>query len=115
MVSLIISIVLQAIVMLFVFPLINDKFKVSGGFKEAMILVIVFIFMNFIIRKLIYIFTMGIGVLVYYLSLGLLGLLINALVLLLISKLAPDMLKVPSFTSALVGGTAIAIVNYIVK
>jgi putative membrane protein len=106
------SIVLQVLVVLFVFPLIETGFKVTGDFKDAVIIVLVFIALNFAARKLIVIFTLGIGALVYYLTLGVAGLLLNAIIILLIKGLFPQMLSVPSFTAAFLGGLFLAIANY---
>ncbi len=106
------SIVLQVLVVLFVFPLIETGFKVTGDLKDALIIVIVFIALNFAARKLIVIFTLGIGALVYYLTLGVAGLLLNAIIILLIKGLFPQMLSVPSFTAAFLGGLFLAIANY---
>lgn len=107
------SVVLQVLVVLFAFPLIDEKFKVNGDFKDAIIIVLVFIALNFAARKLIVIFTLGIGALIYYLTLGVAGLILNAVIILLIKGLFPQMLSVPSFTAAFLGGLFLAAANYI--
>ena len=50
------SIVLQVLVVMFVFPFIDSGFKVTGDFKDAIIIVLVFVALNFAARKLIVIF-----------------------------------------------------------
>lgn len=106
------SILLQVLVVLFVFPFIDSGFRVSGDWKDAFIIVIVFVALNFAARKLIVIFTLGIGAVIYYLTLGIAGLLLNAVIILLIKGLFPQMLSVPSFTAAFLGGLFLAIANY---
>ena len=108
----ILSIILQVLVVLFVFPFIDAGFKVTGDFKDAFIIVIVFIALNFAARKLILIFTLGIGAVIYYLTLGVAGLLLNAVIILVIKGLFPQMLSVPSFSAAFLGGLFLAIANY---
>jgi putative membrane protein len=110
--KLLLSIILQVLVVMFVFPFIDANFKVTGDFKDALIIVIVFIALNFAARKLIVIFTLGIGALVYYLTLGIAGLILNAIIILIIKGLFPQMLSVPSFTAAFLGGLFLAIANY---
>lgn len=109
---LLISIVLQVLVVMFVFPMIDNGFRVKGDFKDALIIVVVFIVLNFAARKLILIFTLGIGALVYYLTLGFAGLLLNAVIIFAIKGLFPEMLSVPNFASAFLGGLFLAIANY---
>ncbi|WCL49364.1 phage holin family protein [Leptospira sp. GIMC2001] len=109
MVSLILSILLQAAVVWYVFPWINSSFHVNGQFESAVVVVLVFILLNWIIRKLFFIFTLGIGLVFYYLSLGLLGLVANAVVLLLIAKFFPKLLSVPDFGTAFLGGLSMAL------
>lgn len=106
------SIVLQAMVVLFVFPFIDSGFQVTGGFENALIVVVSFIVLNIVVRKLITIFTLGIGKVVYFLTLGVAGLFINALVLVIIKYILPNMLLVPSFKDAFIGGFALAVANY---
>jgi putative membrane protein len=105
---------IQILVVLFAFPFINKDFKVHSDWKDALFIVILFGALNFVIRKLIIIFTLGLGVLVYYLSLGIAGLILNALILVLIGSLLPNMLKVPNFSSAFIGGVLLTLVNFFV-
>lgn len=106
------SIVLQVLVVMFVFPFIDSGFKVTGDFKDAVIIVLVFIALNFAARKLIVIFTLGIGVILYYLTLGIAGLILNAIIIYAIQGLFPQMLSVPSFMAAFLGGLCLSIANY---
>ncbi|MDX1958583.1 MAG: phage holin family protein [Leptospiraceae bacterium] len=109
-----IAILLQILAVLFAFPLINSSFKVSSDWKDALIVVILFSILNVVIRWILVIFTLGIGLIVYYLTLGIAGLLINAFVLILIGKLFPNLITVPSFFSALIGGGILTLLNYII-
>ncbi|MBK8398945.1 MAG: phage holin family protein [Leptospiraceae bacterium] len=106
------SIVLQVLVVMFLFPLIDAGFKVNGDIKDAIIIVLVFIALNFAARKLILILTLGIGAMIYYLTLGIAGLILNAVIILVIKGLFPQMLSVPSFSAALLGGLFLAVANY---
>ncbi|MBE7412592.1 MAG: phage holin family protein [Leptospiraceae bacterium] len=110
-----ISITLQILTVIFLFPLIDSHFQVRGGIQSAIIVVLIFISLNFAIRKLTLIFTLGLSALLYYLSLGIAGLILNALILILIAKLFPNYLEVPSFFSAFVGGAALTFANYLGK
>ena len=106
------SVVLQVLVVMFVFPLIHSEFRVKGDFKDAIIIVFVFIALNFAARKLILIFTLGIGAVIYYLTLGNAGLVLSAIIIFEIKGWFPAMLSVPNFTTALLGGLFLAIANY---
>ncbi|HMV41217.1 MAG TPA: phage holin family protein [Leptospiraceae bacterium] len=110
--KLLVSIVLQVLVVMFLFPMIDAGFRVKGDFKDALIIVIVFIVLNFAARKLILIFTLGIGALVYYLTLGVAGLLLNAVIIYAVKGLFPELISVPNFTAAFLGGLFLAIANY---
>lgn len=111
--NLIFTILLQFAVVILIFPLIDESLKVKGDTKNGLMVVLVFIVANFIIRKLIVIFTLGIGAVVYYLTLGIAGLFLNAIILIGIARFFPDILNTPSFTVAFLGGTCLAIANYI--
>ena len=118
MTKFIILVVLQALSVIFLFPYINSDFKVKGegdnGYLiNSVIVVLVFIALNFIIRKLLVIFTLGIGYVLYYLTLGIAGLIVNAIVLIIIAKIFPDRINVPTFMSAFWGGSLLALVNFI--
>ncbi len=106
------SIVLQVLVVMFVFPFIDSGFKVTGDSKDAIIIVLVFVALNFAARKLIVIFTLGIGAVIYFLTLGIAGLILNAIIIFAIKGLFPQMLSVPNFTAAFLGGLCLAIANY---
>ena len=120
MTKFIISIVLQALCVLFLFPYINTDFKIKGDGENnyiinSVVVVLVFIALNFIMRKLLVIFTLGIGYLVYYLSLGIAGLIVNAIVLIIVGKIFPDRINVPTFMAAFWGGSLLALVNYMAE
>ncbi|MCE9499795.1 MAG: phage holin family protein [Leptospira sp.] len=109
------SLVLQVLTVIFLFPFIDSQFRIKGDTVDAIIVVLVFGALNFAIRKLILIFTLGVGAIIYYLTLGIAGLVINALVLILIAKLAPNMIGVPGFFQAFLGGALLAFANCIGK
>ena len=109
----IVSIVLQVLVVLFVFPIIDKDFGVRGDFKDALVIVLIFIAMNFAARRLILILTLGVGAIIYYLTLGLAGLILNAVVLYGVNFLFPQMFHVPGFAAAFLGGLCLSIANYI--
>jgi len=114
MIKYIVAIVLQILVLIFAFPMIHSGFKVSSDWKDALFIVVIFAVLNFIFRKLIVIFTLGIGLIFYYLTLGIAGLVLNAIILILIGKLFPSMLSVPGFFPAFIGGFLLTLVNYFV-
>ena len=95
-----------------VFPLLNSEFKVSKSIGDIVFVVLTFMALNFIIRKLLVIFTLGIAAVFYYLSLGVAGLIVNAIVLLLISRFFPEKLSVPGFFPALMGGFLLSVANF---
>jgi putative membrane protein len=107
------SIVLQVIVVIVVFPLIHSEFKVSQKIGDGVFIVLAFMALNFLLRQLFLIFTLGIAGIVYYLSLGTAGLIVNAVVLLLIGNFFPDKMTVPGFFPAIVGGFLLSIVNFL--
>lgn len=112
MLRLIVFLAVQSLIVLYVFPSIHEDFRVQGEFKGALIVVILFIVFNWVFRRLFVIFTMGIGWIAYYLSLGFLGLVANAVVLLAIDKFFHDLLHVPNFGSAFAGGLLLAIASF---
>jgi len=113
--SFLISIVLQVLTVIFLFPMIDKSFYIQGDYSSAVIVVLVFVSLNFAIRKLTLILTLGLSALLYYLTLGTAGLVLNALILILISKMFPNMLHVPGFISAFLGGMALSLANYLGK
>ncbi|TGL59724.1 hypothetical protein EHQ58_08240 [Leptospira ognonensis] len=115
MIHFIVSILLQAIVVLFVFPWIHSDFRVKGDATNAIWIVIGFIVLNWIVRWLFVISTLGLGWLLYYLSLGLLGLLANAIVLILLSRMFPNLLGVPSFSAAFWGGLCLSLASLLMR
>ncbi|PJZ69319.1 hypothetical protein CH373_13615 [Leptospira perolatii] len=112
---LLLSIALQSLVVLYVFPLINPLFRVTGPWWDAMVVVLFFGFVNFVLRWFLVIVTLGVGLIVYILTLGLAGLFVNAVVLLLIGNFLPDHLFVPGFGSAFMGGIVLTLANYVAK
>ncbi|EPG73654.1 hypothetical protein LEP1GSC058_2508 [Leptospira fainei serovar Hurstbridge str. BUT 6] len=115
MARLLLSLALQSLVILYVFPLINPLFRLSGSFWDALIIALFFGFLNFVLRWFLVIFTLGLGYLVYILTLGLAGLIVNAVVLLVIGDIFPGKIFVPSFFSAFLGGAVLALANYVAK
>ncbi len=110
-----ISLTLQVLTVIFLFPLIDSSFKIIGGIGSAVIVVLVFLALNTAIRKLTLILTLGLSAILYYLTLGTAGLILNAGILVLISALFPNLLHVPGFFPAFLGGAALAIANYLGK
>jgi len=108
-------IIIQALVVMYVFPWIHTDFKVRGGAIQSLWIVIGFIVLNWIVRWVFVLFTFGIGWLLYYVSLGLLGLVANAFVLILISRLFPQILSVPNFMAAFWGGLCLALTAFIMR
>lgn len=108
-----IIILLQVLVMYFVVPKIKG-IRVSKNWIDSLIIVLLFLGLNFLIRTFFLKITFGLAGVLYYLTLGLLGLLLNAGILILISKFLPDKLKVEQFTSALFAGFLLALVNFLV-
>ena len=110
-----ISLILQVLTVIFLFPLIDSAFRIQGDFSSAVIVVLVFVSLNFAIRKLTLILTLGLSAILYYLTLGTAGLILNAVILILISKMFPNLLHVPGFFSALIGGLLLTLANYLGK
>ncbi|TGJ98844.1 hypothetical protein EHQ53_11410 [Leptospira langatensis] len=109
------SILLQSLVVIFVFPLIDSDFSVSGKLWDAIVIVLFFGFLNFLLRWFLVLVTLGVGYLVYLLTLGVAGLVVNAIVLLWISTLFPGKIFVPGFWAAFWGGAILSLANYVAK
>ena len=109
----ILSVIIQALIVMIVFPMIHPEFRVSRSVMDSIFVVLAFIALNFIIRKVAVIFTLGLAGLVYYLSFGIIGLILNAIVLLMISRFFPEKIYVPGFTTALIGGFLLSFVNFL--
>lgn len=112
---LLLSLGLQCLVVLYGFPLIDPEFGVSGGIWDALIVVLFFGFVNFLLRILLVVTTLGLGYLIYILTLGLAGLVVNALALSFVADFLPFQLYVPSFWDAFLGGALLALANYVAK
>jgi putative membrane protein len=113
MIRLVILILLQALAVFYVFPAINEDFRVRGDFGNAVVVVLLFVILNWILRRLFVIFTLGIGFVAYYLTLGILGLVANAVVLIMIDEFFRDLLTVPSYGAAFLGGLLLAFINFL--
>ncbi len=109
------SILLQSLVVIFVFPLIDSGFRVSSSLWDAVVIVLFFGVLNFFLRAFLVLVTLGIGYLFYILTLGLAGLVVNALVLLWISDIFPGKIFVPGFWAAFWGGAVLSLANYVAK
>lgn len=96
-----------------VFPWIHSDFKISRSLLDSLFVVLAFLALNFVIRKLFLIFTLGLAGILYYLSLGTAGLILNAIVLLLIGKFFPEKIQVPGFIPALMGGFFLSVANFL--
>ncbi|TGL61492.1 phage holin family protein [Leptospira sarikeiensis] len=115
MYRLLFSILLQSLVVVFVFPLIDSGFRISNSVWDVVVIVLFFGFLNFLLRWFLVIMTLGLGYLVYLLSLGLAGLVVNAIVLSWIGDIFPDKIVVPGFWPAFWGGAILALANYVAK
>jgi putative membrane protein len=115
MMKFLIALVVQALIVMFIFPIIDPNFKARGNIQSSLLVVLIFIVLNFLIRWFFLLFTFGLAGVFYLLTFGLVGLIVNAVVLLLISKMFPGLISVPGFFSALVGGALLALVNVVVK
>lgn len=115
MIHFLFAILLQALVVLFVFPWIHSDFRVRGDLTNSIWIVFGFIILNWIVRWVFVVFTFGLGWVLYYLSLGILGLIANAIVLLLISRLFPNLLSVPGFGSAFFGGLFLSLASLVMR
>ncbi|TGL76503.1 phage holin family protein [Leptospira yasudae] len=109
------SLILMSLVVEFVFPLIHPDFHVVGSWVSSVIVVFAFVLINAVLRLILIIMTLGIGIVFYYLSLGLIGLIINAWVILIIGDWFPGTLSVPGFWSAFLGGILLVLANYVGK
>lgn len=103
----------QGFIIYYGFPIIHPNMTVYNNIWNALILLFAFQILGWIIRFLLGIFSLGISVILYYLTLGLTGLVINAFTLLLISKMANSIVNVPNFFSAFVGGILISLTSFI--
>lgn len=115
MIRIVILILIQSLVVFYIFPYIHEDFQVRGELGNAVIVVLLFVVLNWILRSLFVIFTLGIGLVAYYLTLGFLGLIANAMVLIMIDEFFKDLLTVPTYGSAFLGGLILAIVNFIIQ
>ncbi|WP_017851865.1 phage holin family protein [Leptospira interrogans serovar Szwajizak] len=115
MIHFLFSLILMSLVVEFVFPLIHPDFHVVGGWLNSLIVVVAFVILNAILRFILIVMTLGIGIVFYYLSLGLIGLIINAWVVLIIGDWFPETLSVPGFWSAFLGGILLVLANYVGK
>ncbi|TGM09794.1 hypothetical protein EHQ76_01400 [Leptospira barantonii] len=109
------SLILMSLVVEFIFPLIHPDFHVVGGWINSIIVVVAFVIINAVMRLILIIMTLGIGIVFYYLSLGLIGLIINAWVILIIGDWFPGVLSVPGFWFAFLGGILLVLANYVGK
>lgn len=109
----ILLLVAQSAIVIYVFPLIHPDFQVKPGIEHAVITVLLFMVLNWLLRRLLVIFTLGLGWIAYYLTFGLLGIVINAVVLIMIDEYFRELLTVPDYVSAGFGGLALAIANYV--
>ncbi|TGK34492.1 hypothetical protein EHQ12_05480 [Leptospira gomenensis] len=115
MIHFLFSLILMSLVVEFVFPLIHPDFHVVGGWFHSVTVVIAFVVINAALRLVLIVMTLGIGIVFYYLSLGLIGLIINAWVILIIGDWFPGALSVPGFWSAFLGGILLVLANYVGK
>ncbi len=105
--------VLQVLVLYFIVPRIKG-IKVSKNWIDSLIVVLIFVGLNFLARKFFLTITLGLAGILYYITFGILGLILNAGILILISKFLPDKIQVDSFSSALLAGFFLALVNFLV-
>lgn len=113
MIRLVILILLQSLAVFYIFPSIHEEFRVRGDFGNAVVVVILFVILNWILRRLFVIFTLGIGFIAYILTLGFLGLIANAVVLICIDEFFRNLLTVPTYGTAFLGGFILAFINFL--
>jgi putative membrane protein len=110
--TIVITYVMQVLVVQFLFPKIKGL-KIREDWIDSAIIVLIFSVSNYVLRTILVKFTLGLAAVVYYLTLGILGLLLDAVILLGISHFLPDKLKVDSFWSALSGGILLVVTSFI--
>ncbi|PJZ26653.1 hypothetical protein CH352_04515 [Leptospira hartskeerlii] len=115
MYRLLFSVLLQSLVVVFVFPLIDSGFRVSNNVWDVIVIVLFFGFLNFLLRWFLVLVTFGVGYLVYLLTLGIAGLVVNAIVLSWVANIFPDKIFVPGFWAAFWGGAILTLANYVAK
>jgi putative membrane protein len=102
----------QILIVHFVFPRLGG-IKTSSDWMDSLIVVVIFAILNFALRKLLLVVTLGMAGLFYYLTLGIAGLVLNALILLFISNLYPEKIKMNGFVSAFMGGFFLALASFV--
>lgn len=110
--SLAILLVVQVLIVHFIFPQIKG-ISTKKDWKDSAVIVIIFSVTNYLLRAIMVKFTFGLAAVVYYMTLGLIGLIINALILVGISSFLPEKLKLNGFWPAFFGGTLLALTTFI--
>ena len=110
----IISIILQVLVVFFVFPKIDKDFRVSSDWKDSLVVVLLIAGLNILMKAALFILTVGVAWLFNKLTLGLAGVVLNSIILIWVSKMMPEKIKVPNFLSAFIGAVFLAIANAVV-
>jgi putative membrane protein len=104
--------VLQLMVIQFLFPKI-DGIKTRQDWKDSLIILFIFVISNIILRTILVKFTLGLAAIIYYVTLGVAGLILNALILLGISYFFKEKMKINGFLPAFIGGLLLAIITFI--
>jgi uncharacterized membrane protein YvlD (DUF360 family) len=112
-----VSLVLQVLVLLVVVPAVtaNGVAVRQGGFFRGLIALVCIGLTNMILWFLLTIFTVGMTVLLQFLTFGLVGLLINALAIRATGSALKDVLYVKSFGSALGAALTMVIANCLIR
>jgi putative membrane protein len=110
MISLILQILFQSIAVLYLFPKLDSELFVRGGLENAIYVVVLFLVLNWIVRRILVILTFGIGFLLYYATLGFLGLVVNMGILVWIGD-HTSLIQVPSVYAAFWGGALLAFIS----
>lgn len=110
----IISIILQVLIVFFIFPVIDKEFRVSSDWKDSLVVVLLIAGLNIVMKAALFILTVGIAWLFNKLTLGLAGIVLNSVILLWVSRMMPEKIKVPNFLSAFIGAVLLSAANALV-
>ncbi len=110
--KIVITYMFQVLAVQFLFPKIKG-IQTRENWIDSAIIVLIFSVANYVLRLILVKFTLGLATVIYYLTLGIMGLLLDAVILIAISHFLPDKLKVNSFWSAILGGILLVATSFI--
>jgi uncharacterized membrane protein YvlD (DUF360 family) len=116
MLNFIVETILMLFVMLYAVPALTGGGVAvpAGGFLRALGALVVIGLLNTGLWTIITAFSIGGAILADYLTFGLVGLLVNALALLITARVAPSVLYVRSYWSAIGGAVVTTLASYLV-